>query len=205
MTNFSQNDEQRHILAALADEPNRLFIDIGAHDGRTFSNTRALALAGWSGVLVDPAPWATHKLLDLYGSDDRMTIIQAALTTDGAAMVKFWDCGPGLLGTIHESHTRIHAREAALSGGFRRMLVPALGWGALLDLTGEPPSFISLDVEGHNLATIRAAPWERLGSVRVLCIEKDSAQERDITARAVEGYGFTIMYESAENIVGVRQ
>ena len=43
------------------------FVDVGAFDGVGWSNTRALALAGWSGLLVEPHPEYFQKLLELYG------------------------------------------------------------------------------------------------------------------------------------------
>lgn len=51
---FTQNMEELHIVQNLP--ANGRFLDIGAHDGVTFSSTRALLLNGWSGVYVEPDP-----------------------------------------------------------------------------------------------------------------------------------------------------
>lgn len=118
MQDFSQNREQRIILDFFGAHRGT-FLDIGANDGVTLSNTRALALLGWSGILVEPAPMAYRKLLencagqsftlpegktvdditvvsakqimpDGYGRNLRF--VQAAITAaDGP--VDFWDCG----------------------------------------------------------------------------------------------------------------
>ena len=39
-----------------SDMSNRFFIEIGAYDGMTYSNTYGLAKAGWSGLYVEPIP-----------------------------------------------------------------------------------------------------------------------------------------------------
>jgi hypothetical protein len=49
----SQNDEERHILDAFREGPEGNFLDIGAYDRITLSNTYCLALKGWSGVCVE--------------------------------------------------------------------------------------------------------------------------------------------------------
>jgi len=49
----SQNDEERHILDAFRGRPEGNFLDIGAYDGITLSNTYCLALKGWSGVCAE--------------------------------------------------------------------------------------------------------------------------------------------------------
>jgi len=50
---YSQNNEQQVILDYFGEHYIGTFLDLGCNDGQTFSNTRALALNGWSGVLVD--------------------------------------------------------------------------------------------------------------------------------------------------------
>ena len=45
------------------------FVDVGAHDGITFSNTRGLAEAGWKGMCFEPLPELYEKLHSLYPDD----------------------------------------------------------------------------------------------------------------------------------------
>jgi len=54
---YSQNLEQNYILEYFKDRRGT-FIDIGANDGLTLSNTRALVELGWRGVFVEPSPMA---------------------------------------------------------------------------------------------------------------------------------------------------
>lgn len=60
---FSQFDEEGAIAEAFAGKPLGRFLEIGAWDPITFSNTRALVLAGWEGVMVEPSPGPFVELL----------------------------------------------------------------------------------------------------------------------------------------------
>lgn len=204
MAYFSQHDEEPHILRLLADCPVRRFLDIGAHDGTTNSNTRALALAGWQGTFVEPSPWSVANLLDLYGRDESMRVIQAVLSCDDRRLSEFWECGVGQLGTTRFGHACNRKPEAERTGGYRFMLAGSVEWRDILDTMPIMPSFISLDVEGCNMQTLAVAPWGRLDSVRVICVEKDHQSERDYMLALLEERGFRLAYESGENLLGVR-
>jgi len=63
---YSQNNEEQIILNYLGDSTGH-FLDIGAFDGITFSNTYELVKRGWTGVMVEASPrtfikLATHNL-----------------------------------------------------------------------------------------------------------------------------------------------
>ena len=54
MEKYSQLGEQDIILNYFNGKQGT-FLDIGANDGKTFSNSYALSLLGWKGVCVDVA------------------------------------------------------------------------------------------------------------------------------------------------------
>jgi FkbM family methyltransferase len=92
---YSQSGEQAHILEAVRELPLGRFLDIGAGDGETFSNTRALALAGWGGLLVEPAAWAFDKLVTLYAEHDaesphHITLVNALIGPGGYRGLRQW-------------------------------------------------------------------------------------------------------------------
>ena len=66
---YSQNDEEKIILDLLKDQPVGRLLDIGAFDGKTFSNSLALFEKGWSGVVVEPNPESLVALIKLHGKN----------------------------------------------------------------------------------------------------------------------------------------
>src|SRR5690242_2629682 len=68
--NYSQSNEQEAILKYFGDFIGT-FADLGANDGQTLSNTRALAEKGWCGVFVEPSPMPFAKLKNLYEKEKK--------------------------------------------------------------------------------------------------------------------------------------
>ena len=60
---YSQNNEQDIIMQYFIGNRGT-FLDIGANDGVTLSNTYALQQAGWGGVLVEPSEEAFNRIPD---------------------------------------------------------------------------------------------------------------------------------------------
>jgi len=63
---FSQNNEQDIILQYFGSRKG-FFLDIGANDGQTLSNTYALQLQEWKGVLIEPSEEAFNRIKVRYG------------------------------------------------------------------------------------------------------------------------------------------
>jgi hypothetical protein len=56
------------------------FIQVGAFDGVSTDPLRKyIQTCGWRGVLIDPQPGPAAQLRELYGGNDRLIILQAAL------------------------------------------------------------------------------------------------------------------------------
>ena len=62
---YSQNNEERIILNYFLNRKGN-FLDIGANDGITLSNVRALAEMGWKGCLIEPSKKAYNKAVENY-------------------------------------------------------------------------------------------------------------------------------------------
>lgn len=170
---FSQSGEQAAILEAVEGLPIGRFLDIGAGDGLTFSNTRCLALRGWEGVCVEPAAWAFDKLADLYLNEPKMVLVQAVVTPEHGGIVPWHYAKDDHLSTVVDSEARKWPQVP-----FRRGWAAALGLLEVLDgmcLLGEHPiSVVSIDAEGITgdlvKAYIRTPYWE---DVQLIVYERE--------------------------------
>jgi FkbM family methyltransferase len=203
--NYSQHAEQDAILEAVKDMPTGRFLDIGAYDGETFSNTMCLSERGWSGVCVEPGLAAFAALCATYEKNPQITLIHALIGLTNRNLVEFWDCGSFYSSTEPENVQR-WTRE--VNAHFTRYMVPQLGISDLL-LKFEPFDVVSIDTEGTSVAILTAMLGQsRLQSLldrarpepRVICVEHDG---QNLTATA-SYYGYSITYRSPVNVVMVR-
>ena len=102
---YSQNNEETVILKLLekAGYGQGRFLDIGAYDGKTFSNTLKLAELGWSGVCVEPSPSAFTGLLKTYQTNPKIILVQAAISVDGD-WLDFYDSGGDAISSSNLNH-----------------------------------------------------------------------------------------------------
>jgi hypothetical protein len=101
---FSQNSEESHILNHFSDNHTGRFLDIGTFDGRTFSNTHALALTGWSGVCVEPSPLPFSAAMTLYRDRPDIKLVNAAMSYKETGLVEFADSNGDAISTTSASH-----------------------------------------------------------------------------------------------------
>jgi FkbM family methyltransferase len=81
------------------------FIQVGAFDGVSTDPLRKyIQTCGWRGVLIEPQPRPAAQLRELYGNNDRLVIMQAALDDK---------CGKRILFTVESDNVPAWARGMA--------------------------------------------------------------------------------------------
>lgn len=193
---YSQSGEQAHVLEhALALPAGSRFLDIGAGDGITFSNSRALALHGWGGLCVECAPWALDKLIDLY-TDTIVLPVAACVTPSLNGLVRM-AYSPGDHLTSVDPRQVTKWRDVA----FRTMYAASVPLPMLLDQFG-PFAVVSIDAEGLTLDLVRAYQehehWEH---VRVIVFELERGERLELEE---EGAGWALVGRTPNNAVWAR-
>lgn len=190
---FSQNNEERIIRDYFGPSFVGTFLDIGANDGQTFSNTRALALSKWKGTCVDASPVAFKALSKLYNGSEYVECIEGAVTTlDGT--ITLHQASDTLLSSLDPSQPNNWK-----SYGFEwtPVEVRAMTFATMLEIsTFKTFDFVSIDAEGHDLEIIRQMDMDALG-VRLLCVEHGNAAN---TVKAALG-GFKVIAVNDINII----
>lgn len=198
---YSQNSEQDIILNYFGDRKGT-FLDLGANDGVTLSNTRALADLGWTGVLVDASPKAFKKLQENYQNID-FHLYNIALSHENGVL-KFKESGTllgsgdvALVSTFHDSEMERFKSVVE----YEEIEAKCLTWKAFME--GCPVKdfdFISMDIEGSELDVL---PHMDLSNTAMICIEWNSKED---LKREYEKYlyGLKLIYTSAENLIYAR-
>jgi FkbM family methyltransferase len=190
---YSQNDEEQVILEYFGGKVGR-FYDIGAWDGKTFSNVRALLERGWSGLMVEPSPTVFVNLLkNVVEFGDRVRLLNAAITVKSGLM-DFYEANGDAVGTLDPAH----AQKWHLSG--TKFVTHTLGMQQLFNEFGRA-EFINLDVEGTNATLFPLLPWDWT-ELRMVCVEHDGHEKQ--MEQLVMPYGFRRIHRTAENLILVR-
>jgi FkbM family methyltransferase len=197
--NYSQNNEQEVILNYFKCHRGA-FLDLGANDGITLSNTRALAQLGWKGVLVDASPKAFKRLEENYPNKTDFHLYNLAIG-DTNGLVKFHESGAllgasdvALVSTFH-NHEMDRFKSVV---SYEEIETKCLTWRAFIEGCAiKDFDFISMDIEGNELQVL---PHMDLANTQLICIEWNGKHE---LKSEYEKYlqGFSVIYTSGENLI----
>ena len=200
--NHSQNNEQQVILDYFKDHVGT-FCSLGENDGLTFSNVRALAERGWSGVMIEPDPEAFERLKKLYeGHKGLYTYNYAISDTNGKKFLQkssslLGQGDTGLVSTFNASEMkRFHSVVK-----YEPTEVTVYTWATARNRWSiRSFDFISIDIEGDEL---RVLPSIDLTNTKMLCIEFNGRQDlKEQYDQYMEG--FKVIYTSPENLIYAR-
>lgn len=205
----SQYGEHEFILQHFAGRVGS-FLDIGALDGRTFSNTYQLAQLGWSGICVEPSPQAFCALMRNYAGNTQVKLVNAAVVPGAGGLFPFWVNTPD--GDTHDALSTLTTRNRDLfaSAGhpFREVAVCAVSFAEVLQFAGLRADFVNIDVEGLNIELLcKLCDIIALKGFEceMICVEIDPPDKRDAFAAALRFAGFGQFHIVGGNLLAVRE
>lgn len=208
MENYSQYDEQQHILAAFGwsedgivfDEARRSkghrFLEIGSWNPKDKSNVRALYELGWSGVCIEPSPGPLLNMLNEYAGQPRITIVSAAVGLErGLVAMMVTD------DAVSSSDRKQYDTWKDITKFRGELTVPVITWADITNRWGGF-QFISIDAEGQS-ADLFIAMLDAGLQPKCVCVELDGRLE-ELAAKATPLH-YHLVYSNATNGVFVRK
>jgi len=166
------------------------FVDIGANDGITYSNTYAFELQGWTGYCIEPLKSAFTKLVK---NRPRSKCINA-LISDKAGKSEFLSIEgycemlSGEVKKYDPQHLERINNEILQYGGNKEVVkINAYRFDDLIK--DEIIDFLSIDVEGGELDIIKDIDFSR-HFIKVICIENNYHDISMISLIQSFGYRF---------------
>ena len=189
---YSQGQEEKIILDYFGEQSGK-FLDIGAYDGVTFSNTYALVEKGWTGVMIDPSITMFPKLLaNMEGKPVECSNI--VITGNKSELISFYDSNGEFLSTnVPEMFDKWKGTN------WSKFTTKSVSINELLDYFGYDFKFISIDVEGANWELFKHLPFTLLDELQLLCIEYD--KHLDLIKMFAYEFGFEPIFQNAENVI----
>jgi FkbM family methyltransferase len=202
---YSQNEEEKVIINYFNGVKGK-FLDIGANDGVTLSNTRALAESGWCGVLVEPSPRAYARLEANYSVLQTKGCFYMYRYAIGEVngMVMLSESGPlisksdvALVSTIVEAEKSRFAKVVT----YENAPVECFTYKTFLNrLPVKSFDFISIDAEGCDEIILKQID---VSETKCICIEWNGNANLKASFSAILK-DFKIIYTSGENLIYAR-
>jgi FkbM family methyltransferase len=154
------------------------FVEVGAYDGVTFSNTLAFEEIGWKGILIEanpdaselcrknrPASVVVNAAVGLPGKKDTIAFNLA----EGAEMLSFVEAGDD------------HFKRIRKQGGtLKQVEIPFLSLNQVLDqFQVEEIDFVTIDVEGGELEVLKGFDIKKY-KPELLMIENNNARDQSL-------------------------
>lgn len=182
---YSQHFEQQTILDYFGNFTGTL-LDIGANDGVTFSNSRALLEKGWYGVLVEPSEETFAELVNNCEPFTGKVLLHNVGIADYNGTADFYESGEliggdhSLVSSMKETETARWKKKSKPSDPvvkFKKTTIPVIEFATLLKNSGlDRIDFITIDVEGMELEILKQIDITALGC-QLICIEYNGKQE----------------------------
>lgn len=158
---YSQASQSQCIDDILGGMKNGFFVECGAADGETLSNSLFFEKTrNWTGILIEANPAHYSQILKRHR---KAFSLQACLSPGNFSKVmNFKPVGffGGINGTMDETHLKsiIHAREYK-----EDLLVQCFPLHVIMEALGRTHiHYFSLDVEGPEMDILRTIPWGKL-------------------------------------------
>lgn len=187
------------------------FVEIGAFDGESYSNTSGLADLGWRGVYVEPVP-EYAAMTRARHSGNSVTVIQKAV---GREAGKVELTVGGALSSANPEMVDAYAEIAwADMGETRKIEVEKVTLDSLLESCGLTPGFdlLCIDTEGYEeevMAGFSLAKWQpTMLIIELADFHPDLTRFRDRDAGIgdlIQSQSYAIAYKDSINTVFVRK
>lgn len=194
---YSQNNEEQ-IIANYFGNHKGTFLSLGENDGETLSNVRSLAIKGWNGLCVEPAPMPFYKLSKLY-KNSKVKCLQFAIT-DYSGHIDFYHSGNhiGSGDTDLISTTEPVELLRWPDVHFTKTSVPCITFADLLKKTKfKIFDFISIDIEGAELKVLPQIDFTKL-ETKLVCVEYNGKNKMLFDKIFNK---FTLIHQNQENLI----
>lgn len=155
------------------------FVDIGANDGSTFSNSLLFEERGWHGICIEPHP-SIFKILQGNRSCNLVNCCIAErdgtvdfLVVDGPANMR-----SGILHSLKPADLKLIDEEIERFGGTKTIKqIESISPKSLLQrFKLERIDFLSIDTEGHGLQILKKFDFKEV-EIKVISIENEGTPD----------------------------
>lgn len=192
---FSQFGEDVILRQYFRKQELGVFVDVGAYQPVSLSNTYYFYLKGWRGINIEPNPVGIEAFKKMRPED---TNVMMGVSTESAELdYHMMDDKPF---ENSFSMDQVNERGEYNADVSRTIKVKVDTLEHILDanLNGKKPDLFSIDVEGLNLEVLRSNNWEKYRP-KVVLIEKhqnkEEADKNEEMIKLMQSVGYDLDYD----------
>lgn len=157
--------------AVYPDVEDGYFVDLGAADGETDSNTKLLELKGWKGICIDPF---AHSM-----QQRTCTVVREAVDSEAGNVVEFQQPGNFSGGLVKYAGAWVSDEDKQETV---KLITTTLE--TILDKAGAPHfiNYMSVDIEGAEYPALKDFPFDKY-RIGAFTIEHNNVEERRTAIR----------------------
>lgn len=173
---------------------NGVFVDIGAHDGKSASNTYFLEkVRKWNGICIEPGP---NQFEELKNNRNCILVNACVSNYDGESEFTYLEGYTNMLSGLSESYDERHKdrikNEIQMYGGKRNVInMPVFKLQTILDQHQlYDIDYCSLDTEGSELNILKSIDFEKT-KIKLFSIENNFNE--DVIENYLKNFGFELL------------
>ncbi len=163
MKSYSQYEQDIYILNNFFQtKKDGTFVDIGAHDGVTLSNSLLFEELGWSGICIEPLP----KIFEQLKQNRKCKCINGVISDKDELYVEFCaiegysEMLSGILDNYDERHkTRILHESNTFNCTRQKLKIPNFKFNNVVDFNHI--DLLDIDTEGNELEILKTIDYNR--------------------------------------------
>ena len=168
---YSQCGQDEYVVNYFKDKKG-YYVDIGANNGVTGSNTKILEELGWCGICIEPNPEIYKELI----KNRTCKCIEGAVSDlpdeylDFCKINGYSEMLSGLLHTYNEDHKRRILSEQQIYGGTREKIkVRNYNFNVIENTTID---YLSIDTEGSELNILKCIDFDKY-KIKLITVENN--------------------------------
>jgi len=169
------------------------FVDIGAFDGFTMSNTRNLFNKGWGGLCVEPVESSFNKLSHLYKGEESVKCIHSAIGPLGGEDEVEIEIGANL------ATSRVLYGEKSSDKEYETVI--AMNINSLLEEEEVYEfDFLNIDVENLNLEVMLSLDLERYRPKLVVVEYNRNSHHKTKMVNHMDEFGYKLWFDNLQDL-----
>lgn len=163
----------------------RIFVDVGAYDGITLSNTKRLFDIGWSGVCVEPVSSNFQKLEALYAGTDVKCVQKAISFKEGVVNISVAGTGSAIVDKPGATTEQIRSCK----------LTKVLDQLHIRDV-----DFLSIDAEEVDFEVLQSLDFGRFRPQLIVIEYNSSKEEREQISAFMRERDYVLWHDNVQDV-----